>query len=85
MLGAHEETEVQRREGADARSPGSSQEQAVFEAPNPEVFGGETAALGTRGRQELGCGSRGWSWAQNSGEETGSSCRGGLQGCLQGF
>ncbi|KAF3820678.1 hypothetical protein GH733_005223 [Mirounga leonina] len=40
------EKQVQRGEGAYARSPRSSQEQALFEAPNPEFFGGETAALG---------------------------------------
>lgn len=59
------EKHVQRGEGADARSPRSSQEQAVLEAPNQELFSGETAALGARGRR-----GGGGSWAQNSGEET---------------
>lgn len=49
------EKQVQRGKGADARSPKSSQEQAVFEAPNPELFG-ETAALGARGRRGGGGG-----------------------------
>lgn len=46
-----------------------------FEDPNPELFGGGTAALGTRGRRgrggaRRGGGGGGLAWAQNSGEAT---------------
>lgn len=51
LCSVHMEKQVQRGEGADARSPRSSQEQAVLEAPNQEIFSGETAALRARGRR----------------------------------
>lgn len=44
-----------------------------FEDPNPELFGGGTAALDTRGRRGRGGARRGGgrlAWAQNSGEAT---------------
>lgn len=55
MLGAHGETEAQGK-GLTQGHSDRVRNRPGFEAPELELFGGETAALGTRGRRGGGGG-----------------------------